>query len=328
MRSILQRGDKFQPLPTDDGRLDQKIPGDLWKKCPGCSELIYTPELENNLRVCPKCGHHFRLRARERIAQLTDPDSFVEWDAEVLPADPLSFEDPSGAYTDKVASTQRKTGEHEALVSGIGTMNGRAIALAVCDFDFLGASMGSVFGEKLTRAIERCAQTGVPLMTVNASGGARMHEGLFSLMQMAKTVAAFSRLGEARIPHISLLADPCYGGVTASYATIADVIVAEPGALLGFAGPRVIEQITKQKLPEGFQTAEFLLEHGMIDFIIDRGDLKRIVTELLDHYARAHQVDRGESIPWQPGFVVMPKNNGRAKSAKAATGKSRSGGKG
>ena len=312
MRSILHRGDKFQPLPTDDGRLDQQIPGDLWKKCPKCSELLYSVELENNLRTCPKCGHHFRLRARERITQLVDEGSFVEWDADVLPADPLSFEDPSGAYSEKLNSTQRKSGESEALITGQGLINDRAIALAVCDFDFLGASMGSVFGEKLTRAIERCAESGVLLMTVNASGGARMHEGLFSLMQMAKTVASFARLGEARVPHISLLSDPCYGGVTASYATIADIIIAEPGALIGFAGPRVIEQITKQKLPEGFQTAEFQLEHGMIDFIVERSELRRTVTSLLEHYARAHQVDRGESIPWQPTFIIDPRANGTA----------------
>lgn len=319
MRSILQRGDKFQPLPTDDGRLDQKMPGDLWRKCPRCAELIYTRELENNLRVCPKCGHHFRLRARERIDQLVDPQSFVEWDTEVRPADPLGFTDPSGAYSDKLASTQRKSGEYEALITGQGSVNGRPIVLAVSDFDFLGASMGSVFGEKLTRAMERCSESGTPLLSVNASGGARMHEGLFSLMQMAKTVAAFARLGEARVPHISLLADPCYGGVTASYATIADVIIAEPGTLVGFAGPRVIEQITKQKLPEGFQTAEFLLEHGMIDFIVERGDLKRTITDLLDHYAHVHQVNRGESIPWQPDPSPRSRTNGASKTAK--TGK-------
>ena len=310
MRSILHRGEKFQPLPTDDGRLDQQMPGGLWQKCPKCSELIYAKELENNLRVCPKCDHHFRLRARERIAQISDPKSFEEWDRDIQPTDPLQFEDGSGSYSEKLQATQQKSGELEALITGAATVENRPIALAVADFDFLGASMGSVYGEKLTRAIERCAEIGMPLLTVNASGGARMHEGLFSLMQMAKTVAAFARLGEARVPHISLLADPCYGGVTASYATVADIILAEPGALVGFAGPRVIEQITKQKLPEGFQTAEFLLSHGMIDLIVDRTDLKRTLIELLNHYARVHQVDRGESIPWEPTFIEPQSSNG------------------
>ena len=216
------------------------------------------------------------------------------------PADPLGFADRSGSYDRKLDQTQDKSGETEALITGTATIEGRPLALAVCDFDFLGASMGSVFGEKLARAVERCAETGMPLLTVNASGGARMHEGLFSLMQMAKTVAALARLGRGRACRTSrLLTDPCYGGVTASYATVADVIMAEPGALIGFAGPRVIEQITKQKLPEGFQTAEFLLEHGMIDLIVDRADLRRTLATLLDHYGRAlAPVDRGDgSLP-------------------------------
>jgi acetyl-CoA carboxylase carboxyl transferase subunit beta len=237
--------------------------------------------------VCPKCGHHFRLRARERIASLVDPDSFREWDADLRPKDPLDFADESGPYDVKLRRTQEKSGEPEALVSGQATIEGRPIALVVADFDFLGASMGSVFGEKVTRAAERCADAGIPLLTVNASGGARMHEGLFSLMQMAKTIASLTRLARARVPHLSLLTDPCYGGVTASYATVGDVILAEPGALIGFAGPRVIEQITKQKLPEGFQTAEFLLEHGMVDVIVERGSLRATIVTLLDHYARA-----------------------------------------
>lgn len=287
MRGIFHRGGKFQPLPSDDERPDYQVPDDLWVKCPGCKELIYSKELQHNDRVCPKCGHHFRLRARERIALLADEGSFAEWDAGLQPEDPLRFADGSGPYDRKLRSTQEKSGESEALVSGRATIEGRAVALAVCDFDFLGASMGSVFGEKLTRAAERCRETGTPLLTVNASGGARMHEGLFSLMQMAKTVSALARLGRARVPHLSLLTDPCYGGVTASYATVADVVMAEPGALIGFAGPRVIEQITKQKLPEGFQTAEFLLAHGMIDLIVERSALRATLVRLLDHYARA-----------------------------------------
>lgn len=300
MRGFLHRGDKFQPVSVDDERLNQPQLDGLWQKCPNCGETLYTREVEHNFNVCPKCDYHFRLGARERIELLLDAGSFEEWDTDVWTADPLGFIDPSGSYAAKVEKTRAKTGESESLITGIGTIDGRPIAVAVADFGFMGASMGSVFGEKLTRAVEQCAQTGVPLLSVNASGGARMHEGLFSLMQMAKTVAAFARLGEARVPHLSLLVDPCYGGVTASYATVADIIMAEPGALIGFAGPRVIEQITKQKLPEGFQTAEFFLDHGMIDLIVDRASLRRRLADLLDHYAQARQVDRGESIPWMP----------------------------
>lgn len=288
MRGFFHRGEsKFQPLPTDDERPDQHIPGGLWVKCPKCNELIYSKELQHNDRVCPKCSYHFRLRARERIALLADEESFAEWDAGLQPENPLHFTDGSGTYDKKLRTTQEKSGETESLITGRAEIDGRSLALAVCDFDFLGASMGSVFGEKLARAVERCRESGLPLLTVNASGGARMHEGLFSLMQMAKTVAALARLGRARVPHLSLLTDPCYGGVTASYATVADVIMAEPGALIGFAGPRVIEQITKQKLPEGFQTAEFLLDHGMIDLIVERPTLRTTLVRLLDHYARA-----------------------------------------
>jgi acetyl-CoA carboxylase carboxyl transferase subunit beta len=287
MRGFFHRGDKFQPMQADDERPDLRDFGDLWVKCPACNELIYAKELQHNDRVCPKCSHHFRLRARERIAQLTDAGSFEEWDAGIKPQDPLSFADGSGPYDRKLTKTQQKSGEAEALVSGRATIDGRPLALTVTDFDFLGASMGSVFGEKLARAAERCAELGIPLLTINSSGGARMHEGIFSLMQMAKTIAALSRLGRARVPHIALLTDPTYGGVTASFATVADVIMAEPGAHIGFAGPRVIEQITKQKLPEGFQTAQFLLDHGMIDLIVERSTLRSTIVKLLDHYTRA-----------------------------------------
>lgn len=288
MRELFHRRGKFRPLTADDDRPDQQIPEDLWVKCPRCGELLYSKELERHDRVCPKCAYHFRLRARERVALLADDGSFVEWDAGVLPEDPLGFVDAAGPYADKIERTQRRSGEAEALLTGRIAIDDRPLAVAVCDFDFLGASMGSVFGEKLVRAAERCADEGVPLLTVSASGGARMHEGLFSLMQMAKTVAALARLGRARVPHVALLVDPCYGGVTASYATIADVIVAEPGALIGFAGPRVIEQITKQKLPDGFQTAEFLLDHGMIDLIVERAALRATIAILLDHYGHAN----------------------------------------
>ncbi|GIW05001.1 MAG: acetyl-coenzyme A carboxylase carboxyl transferase subunit beta [Thermomicrobiales bacterium] len=302
MRGFFHRGGKFQPLTPADERLDQHIPDDLWVKCVKCKDLLYAKELEHNQRVCPKCGYHFRLRARERIAQLADPGSFTEWDAAVQPEDPLNFADGSGPYHQKLRATQQKSGETEALITGRATIDGRPLALAVCDFEFLGASMGSVFGEKLVRAIERCRDARLPLLTINASGGARMHEGLFSLMQMAKTVAALARLGRARVPHIAVLTDPCYGGVTASYATIADIILAEPGALIGFAGPRVIEQITKQKLPEGFQTAEFLLDHGMIDLIVERPALRSTLVQLLDHYGRVAD----QPAATRPGRASQP----------------------
>lgn len=287
MRNFFQRQGKFRPRSSEDDRGDQMIPEDLWVKCPKCGELIYSKELDRTARVCPKCEHHFRLRARQRIRLLVDPGSFDEWDTGLRPEDPLEFVDGQGAYPDKIERTQTKTGEVEALITGFSRIGGRPLVVIVADFDFLGASMGSVWGEKLVRAVERARDNGWPVLTINASGGARMHEGLLSLMQMAKTVSAFHRLGEVRLPHFSLLVDPCYGGVTASYATVADVVMAEPGALIGFAGQRVIEQITKQKLPEGFQTAEFLLEHGMIDFIVERGQLREQVGTLIDLYLRA-----------------------------------------
>lgn len=287
MRNFFQRTGKFRPRTTgEDERNDQQaIPDDLWVKCPNCSELIYSRELERNLQVCPKCNHHFRLRARERIAQLVDPGSFVEWDTNLRPEDPLRFVDGSGPYSDKLVKTQKKTGEIESLISGVGTIEGRKTVILVADFDFMGASMGSVWGEKMSRAIERAIEHHLPVITINASGGARMHEGLFSLMQMAKTVAGFNALGHAQLPHISVLVDPCYGGVTASYATIADVVMAEPEAKIGFAGQRVIEQAIKQKLPKEFQTAEFMLQHGTIDRITPRPELKETLATLIDLYA-------------------------------------------
>ena len=287
MRSFFHRHGKFQPSAPPDTRLDVPIPEDLWVKCPRCAELIYSKELERNLRVCPKCDYHFRLRARQRLALLTDKDSFIEWDAGLMAEDPLQFVDASGSYVDKLVKTRGKSGVDEALVTGVAAIEGRPVVVAVADFDFLGASMGSVFGEKLVRAAERCLDRHLPLLTVSASGGARMHEGLFSLMQMAKTVAAMARLGRARLPHLALLVDPCYGGVTASYATVADIVLAEPGASIGFAGPRVIEQITKQRLPDGFQTAEFLMAHGMIDMIVPRPGQRTLLASLIGHFAAA-----------------------------------------
>jgi acetyl-CoA carboxylase carboxyl transferase subunit beta len=287
MRDFFQRRGKFRPEERDESRADVQIPEDLWIKCPTCGELVYSRELERSNRVCPKCSHHFRLRARQRLAQLVDPGSFEELYAGVRPEDPLGFVDEGGSYVRKLEQAQLKSGEVEALIVGRATIGGEPVALAVSDFDFLGASMGSVYGEKLVRLTEAAAASGAPLITVSASGGARMQEGLLSLMQMAKTVSALAHLGRAGFPHLALLTDPCYGGVTASYATVADVVLAEPGAMIGFAGPRVLEQITRQKLPDGFQTAEFLLEHGMIDMIVPRAELPATLATLARHFRQA-----------------------------------------
>jgi acetyl-CoA carboxylase carboxyl transferase subunit beta len=283
MRELFRRQPKFTARSQDgDG---PGIPDDLWVKCPGCDELIYSKEFQRLLKVCPRCQHHFRMTSAERIETLTDPSSFVEWDAGLTAADPLDFVANGESYQVKVTKAAKKSGVREALITGRATLSGCEIALAVTEFGFLGASMGSVFGEKLVRAVERALERRLPLVTVSSSGGARMHESPFSLMQMAKTTGALARLGGARLPHIAVLTDPCYGGIPASYATVADVIVAEPRAMIGFAGPRVIEQITRQKLPEGFQTAEFLLSHGMIDLIAQRRDLSSTISSLLSHYS-------------------------------------------
>jgi acetyl-CoA carboxylase carboxyl transferase subunit beta len=283
MSKLFRRQPKFTPSTDDDSRA--ALPDDLWVKCPKCGELVYTKEHMRSLRVCQRCGHHFRLSAVERIEMLADDGSFAEWDAELTTADPLGFVVDAESYLSKAQKTATRSGVGEALISGSLKIDARPLAIVVTDFSFMGASMGSVYGEKLARACERAVEHNLPLLTVSASGGARMQEGLFSLMQMAKTTAALTRLGDARLPHIALLTDPCYGGVTASYATVADVILAEPEALIGFAGPRVIEQITRQKLPPGFQTAEFLLEHGMIDQVVPRHGLLQTITTLLDLFA-------------------------------------------
>jgi len=262
------------------------IPADLWVRCANdrCRELIYTREYEKNLRVCQKCQHHARLNARDRIAMLLDEGSFKEEDAGLRPGDPLGFVSAGQRYEDKLADSQQKTGLAEAVVCGTGAIEEVPLRVAVADFSFMGASMGSVVGEKVARAIERSIEDRLPLLAVCSSGGARMHEGIFSLMQMAKTSAALARLAEARVPFFCLLTDPTTGGVTASFAGLGDVMLAEPGALVGFAGPRVIEQITKQKLPPGTQRAEFQLEHGMVDKVVHRRDLRPTIARLLRLY--------------------------------------------
>lgn len=257
----------------------------LWIKCPSCSEMIYVREFERNLKVCIRCGHHFRLGTKERLELLADPESFSEIHAGLSPTDPLHFVSHDGAYVDRLRETQERTGLREAVTCGSVRIKGHPAILAVMDFAFLGASMGSVVGEKITRSIEEALTRRLPLVTVATSGGARMHEGILSLMQMAKTAIALAHLGQAHLPYISILTDPTTGGVLASFASLGDVVIAEPGALIGFAGPRVIEQTTRQKLPPGFQTAEFLLEHGMIDLVVPRSQLRDTVATLLGHYA-------------------------------------------
>jgi acetyl-CoA carboxylase carboxyl transferase subunit beta len=260
-----------------------KIAEGMWLKCNHCREIVYRKEVERNNKVCPKCEYHFPISVMERVALLVDFGTFKEWDVKLGPQDPLNFHDTK-SYKDRVKAQQEKTGRKDAMVIGEGRINGRRVVLCVFDFGFMGGSMGSVVGEKICRAIEGALDARLPVILVTASGGARMQEGILSLMQMAKTSAAVAKLGEAKLPLICLLADPTFGGVTASIAMLGDVIIAEPKALIGFAGPRVIEQTIKQQLPDQFQRAEFLLEHGMIDMIVERKQLKETVSTLVSHF--------------------------------------------
>lgn len=269
------------PSFEQGGDLNREIPDDLWVKCGKCGELLYQRELENNDWVCTRCAHHFRLRAAQRLDQLTDPGSFTEHAAHLRSVDPLGFATPTETYKEKLAQSAAKAGISESMTVGTATLGGCPLVIAVTDFRFMGGSMGSVYGEKLVRAVDLALERRLPVLTISASGGARQQEGMYALMQMAKTTAAFAALGRARLPHVSLLTDPCTGGVTASYATSADVILAEPGALIAFAGPRVIEQTTRQKLPPGFQTAEFCLQHGMVDQVVPRRELRSVVGNVL-----------------------------------------------
>lgn len=255
----------------------------MWLKCNHCREIVYRKEVDRNNKVCPKCEYHFPISVMERIGLLVDLGSFREWDVELQAQDPLTFHDTK-SYPERVKAQQEKTGRKDALVIGEGLINGNRVVLCVFDFSFMGGSMGSVVGEKICRAIDRALDLKVPVILVTASGGARMQEGILSLMQMAKTSAAVAKLGEAKLPFISILADPTFGGVTASVAMLGDVIIAEPKALIGFAGPRVIEQTIKQQLPDQFQRAEFLLEHGMIDMIVERKQLRETVSTLVSHF--------------------------------------------
>ncbi len=268
----------------EGGSRQPRVPEGLWIICPGCREIIYRKEVERNQRVCPKCSHHFRIGAAERIRLLVDEGSFRPHDEGVVPEDPLRFKD-SRRYAERVRDAARKSKSAEAILSGEAAIFERECQVCAFEFDFMGGSMGSVVGERIVRAAERALRQRTPLIIVSCSGGARMQEGLFSLMQMAKTAAALARLGKAGLPYLSILADPTTGGVSASFAMLGDVIVAEPRALIGFAGPRVIEQTIGGKLPDGFQRSEFLLAHGLIDMVAERAKLRETVAKLLEFFA-------------------------------------------
>jgi len=266
-------------------RLKKKeIPDGLWTKCEQCSETLYNKTLEENFRVCPKCNYHFGLTAYERIDLLLDKDTFVEFDKDMVSADPLDFKGPK-TYKDKLKQDQEVTGLKDAVISGEGKINSRGAVVAVTDSRFIMGSMGSVVGEKITRAIEYATKNKLPMIIVSGSGGgARMYEGLYSLMQMAKTCAALSYHHKASLPYISVLTNPTMAGIMASFAGVGDIIMAEPNALIGFTGPRVIEQTIRQKLPMGFQRSEFLLDHGLIDMIVHRKNMKGTLSQLLDYF--------------------------------------------
>jgi len=258
-----------------------KIPEGLWVKCDNCKEIVYRKELEKNFKVCPKCNYHFRIGAQERLKLLVDEGSFEELDAGLISNDPLDFKD-NISYRDRIKDNQKKSKLKDAVISGDALIKGYPATIVVMDFSFMGGSMGSVVGEKVTRAAEHSLEKQQPLVIVSSSGGARMQEGIFSLMQMAKVSAAIGKLKDNGVLYISLLSDPTFGGVSASFAMLGDIIMAEPKSLIGFAGPRVIEQTMKQTLPENFQRAEFLLEHGIIDMVVERKNLRDTFAKLFE----------------------------------------------
>ncbi|WP_217126154.1 acetyl-CoA carboxylase, carboxyltransferase subunit beta [Hydrogenophilus thiooxidans] len=279
----------------------KSVPEGLWTKCQGCEAVLYTADLEANLRVCPQCGHHHRLGARARLDALLDPQGREPIGDEVRPVDPLRFKD-SKRYTERLKEAQRATGEHDALVVIAGTVEQIPVVAAAFEFEFLGGSMGSVVGERFVRGVRAAVERRAAFVSIAASGGARMQEGLLSLMQMAKTNAALAQLAEAGLPYLSILTDPTMGGVSASFAFMGDLVVAEPGALIGFAGPRVIEQTVRQTLPDGFQRAEFLLAKGAIDAVVDRRELKQWTARALSLLMA--RFGTHESIPDAPFATV------------------------
>jgi len=284
MSNPLTSSGSFFPKP-DYGKTPTKkkdMPEGLWTKCPSCSAYIFNKELESLQMVCKECGHHFNITAHQRLQNLLDEGSWQEFDADVTSVDVLKFTGAT-SYAEQLKKYQKKTGLKEGVISGLGKIEGHGVSVAVMEFNFLGGSMGSVMGEKITRAIERATERRLPVLIFSASGGARMHEGMFSLMQMAKTSGALSRHAAARLPYISILTHPTMGGVTASFATLGDFNIAEPKAMIGFAGARVLKETTRQDLPKGFQTAEFLLERGLVDRIVSRLEMRAELAKLLDY---------------------------------------------
>jgi acetyl-CoA carboxylase carboxyl transferase subunit beta len=273
-------------MPVNEPEKKKHVPEGLWTKCPSCQHILYKQELAKNLHICSKCGEHLRVGARERVAMLFDEGTFVEMAADLEPRDALGFTD-SAPYANRLKDSKKKTGEKDAAVAGEGKIGSQTVAACMLDFGFMGGSMGSVVGEKVTLAIEHGLKKGLPVLVVSSSGGARMQEGILSLMQMAKTSAALARLKEAKLPFISVVTDPTTGGVTASFAMLGDIIVAEPKALVAFAGPRVIEQTIRQTLPQGFQQSEFLLKHGMVDMVVHRKELKATLEKLFGFFMKS-----------------------------------------
>jgi len=272
--------EKIMPSRIKTERRTRSVPEGLWMKCPACDAVLYRAELERNIQVCPKCGHHMRVGARERLLKFLDPGSASELGAGIEPDDPLKFRD-SKRYRDRLLQAQKATGEKDALIVMAGTLKGLELVAAGFEFRFMGGSMGAVVGERFVRAVEHCREHRIPLVCFSSSGGARMQEGLYSLLQMSKTSSALARLARAGLPFISVLTDPTTGGVSASLAMLGDINIGEPRALIGFAGPRVIQQTVRETLPEGFQRSEFLLEHGALDMIVDRRELRDRIAALL-----------------------------------------------
>ena len=291
--------EKIMPSRIKTERRTRSVPEGLWIKCEACDAVLYRAELERNLNVCPKCSHHMRIEARERLKKFLDAGSASELATRIEPEDPLKFRDTK-KYKDRLVGAQKAVGETDALVVMAGTLQGLEIVACAFEFRFLGGSMGSVVGERFVRAAEHCLEHAQPLICFSSSGGARMQEGLLSLLQMSKTSAVLARMAQARLPFVSVLTDPTTGGVSASLAMLGDLNIAEPRALIGFAGPRVIEQTVRETLPEGFQRSEFLLEHGAIDLIVDRRDLRDRIAELLTLMLRRGPLQRADEAPAAP----------------------------